>query len=63
MVDELYYIWHLKLTWDIGVRALDNTIIKGSDTGKIQKRTLPKKDANVFTLFGIDNVYKVLANR
>jgi len=33
-VDNLYYIWHLKFTWDIGVRALDNTIIKGSDTGK-----------------------------
>jgi hypothetical protein len=35
LVDKFYYIWHLKLIWDIGVRHLDNTIIKGSDTGKI----------------------------
>jgi hypothetical protein len=34
LVDKLYYIWHLKLTWDMGVRHLDNTIIKVSDTGK-----------------------------
>ena len=34
LVGRLYYIWHLKLTWDIGVRLLDNTIIKVSDTGK-----------------------------
>jgi len=34
-VDEHYRIWHLKLTWDIGVRLLDNTIIKVSDSGKV----------------------------
>jgi hypothetical protein len=34
-VDAFYYIWHLKLTWDIGVRLLDNGVIKVSDTGKM----------------------------
>ena len=34
LVDRFYYIWHLKFTWDTGVRLLDNTIIKVSDTGK-----------------------------
>jgi len=55
-VDGLYNIRHLKLTWDIGVRPLDNTLIKGSDTGKnahfltalLPNKKAPPNEAPVF---------------